>query len=496
MPLPMLKRTAKDFKTGMDLRGLRFSDDQLTASICRASFIDFVMEFWHVVSASIPHWNWHIKYLCDLVQKAAERAFRGEPKAWDLCVNVPPGTTKSTIFSVMLPAWCWTRRPDFGFIGASYSEKLAMDLSIKCRDVVRSDKYQRLFPDVVWRDDQDTKSYFRNTRGGFRYAVGVNGTVTGLHADILVIDDPLDPEQSYSSLEMATSNRWIKETLSSRKRDKRVAFTVLVMQRLHQDDPTADFLKNKKTKHVRLPAELSKDIPPVPAELEQNYKDGLLDPVRLSKEVLDEERMKGEYYYAAQFMQVPVPLGGGMFKTQNLKTGTPPGKYRKVVRFWDQAGSYASGAYTVGVKMAEDLAGTFWVLDVFRDRLDAYERQRQMRLTAEADGADVWIGVEQEPGSGGKHSAEEAVKNLAGFRVQIVKSDKSTGGKEVRAEPYAAQVNGNNVRVVEAPWNKPYEDELRHFPNSKYKDQVDASSGAFLMLRRRKIRVGPLRGRK
>jgi hypothetical protein len=73
---------------------------ELVASVCQDSFYDFLQEFWYEVPGQEePVWNWHIHYLCDEYQRAAERVIRGLPKRRDGIINVPPGSTKSTIFS-------------------------------------------------------------------------------------------------------------------------------------------------------------------------------------------------------------------------------------------------------------------------------------------------------------------------------------------------------------------------------------------------------------
>ena len=301
--------------------GLQVDEYSLIASICRDSFYEFVKEFWSVLIPEKPVWNWHIEYLCNELQQAAERVFKGLPKKHDIVVNIPPGTTKSTIMSVMYPAWLWTRMPSIRFIGASHAEKLALDLSMKCRDIIKSDKYRACFPEVILRDDQDTKTKFQNTQGGYRYAIGVEGAVIGMHAHIIVIDDPIDVNAATSSTLLRKVNYWIDSQLSNRKVDKAVSFMILVMQRLHQDDPTSLFLKRKKIKWICLPAEKSEKISP--PELVKYYNKlggGSLDPIRLNHLVLDEEKQKGQYYYSSQFRQDPVPLGGGMFKVSRIKT--------------------------------------------------------------------------------------------------------------------------------------------------------------------------------
>ena len=196
------------------------SKSQLEASICRDSFYDFLLRFWSSIIPETFIDNWHVKYLCHELQILAERVFRSEPKEYDLVINISPGSTKSTIVSIMFPAWCWTKMSTTRLICASYAYHLAMDLSRKCRDVVQSDKWIDLFGNVELREDQNTKGYFVNTMGGSRVAVGTGGSITGLHAHILIIDDPLDPNQAVSEAELLAANRWMSETIPTRKVDK------------------------------------------------------------------------------------------------------------------------------------------------------------------------------------------------------------------------------------------------------------------------------------
>ena len=116
-----------------------------------------------------------------------------------------------------------------------------------------------------------------------------------------------------------------------------------------------------------------------------------------------------------------------------------------------------------------------------RGQWGALEREEKIKFWAERDRAKsrpgaYEVGVEQEPGSGGKESAENTIRNLRGFKVY---ADKVTGSKEVRAEPFAAQVQGGNVSMVAGIWQADLLDEMQSFPNGKYRDQVDACSGAF-----------------
>ena len=149
------------------------------------------------------------------------------------------------------------------------------------------------------------------------------------------------------------------------------------------------------------------------------------------------------------------------------------------VRYWDKAGTEAGGCYTVGVKMGySDLAKKWYVGHVAREQLSHLGRERMIKATAQMDGTLVDVYTEQEPGSGGKESAQNTVLNLAGFAVHI---DRVSGDKYTRAKPFCSQCEALNVVLIEGDWNQAYIDELHNFNPDKggLKDQVDASSGAF-----------------
>lgn len=463
----------------------------VVSELCRRSFYEFVKEFWDVVIAEDPVWNWHIRYLCDQAQEIAERVFKGLPAKEDLVVNVPPGTTKSTIFSVMLPAWIWTRMPSARVMCASHTYGLGQDLQVKCREVVLSEKYRKCFPEVEIREDQNTKGYFRLTRGGMRFVATVAGvSPMGFHAHFLIVDDPIDPKAAISEADVKAANHWMTNALKSRKINKVTSVVFLIMQRLAQNDPTGERLNNKKLKpvrHICLPAELTDQV--CPKRLAKKYVKGLLDARRLPPSVLKDEQANGQYYYAGQFLQNPIPLGGALFKTSRLKFGLPPKKFRRLVRYWDKAGTEGGGAFTVGVLMGRDFDDRYWVIDVVRVQLDSFEREELIKSTAKLDPEGVTIVVEQEPGSGGKESAQGTIRRLAGFSIHV---DIPKGRKELRADPYSVQVNAGNVYLVDREWATEYVDELKYFPRSRYKDQVDASSGAFAWLSRLLIPIGPL----
>jgi predicted phage terminase large subunit-like protein len=468
-----------------------------------------IREFWPEVSQDELQWNWHIDYLAEELMELAKGVARHSPKKHDLVINIPPGTTKSITCSIIFPVWCWINWPWMRFIVSSYSGALSLEHAEYSRDLVRSDRFQRLFPELEIKPDKDTKSNFRlvsktvdkygrvvREPKGNRYSTSVGGTLTGFHGHILIVDDPLDPNRAVSEVELASANRWLDQTLSTRKVDKAVTPTILIMQRLHQDDPAGHILsKNKRgIKHICLPGESRNYSHAVrPAELLAYYRDDLLDPGRMNWEVMKElEADLGQYGYAGQVGQEPTPPGGGMFKVDHFQTITvsPPGEnIVQTVRYWDKAGTAGGGAYTVGVRMSRLRSGAFLVSDVKRGQWASEERERIIQETARADGVDVVIYHEQEPGSGGKDSARATTLNLAGY---VAHADRPTGDKVHRADPYSVQVNDGNVMLLSGPWNHDFIEEHRFFPFSTHKDQVDAASGAFakLMARKRARAIG------
>lgn len=492
-----------------------FDEIDTIQSICRESFYQFVREFWEVIIPEDPVWNWHIKYLCDELQEVAERVFRGEEKLHDVIINIPPGTTKSTICSIMWPAWIWTRMPSARIISASYEHLLALNFSRRSRDVIESEKYQATFrfehklvqnpkttkwkkkwvpstaPEAVpitLAEDQNAKGFYENMAKGDRKAVGAGGNITGSHAHFIIVDDPINPKEAVSEPGLKAINDWMSETLPSRKVDKKVTPTVLIMQRLHQNDPTGAWLEKKSEGifHICLPEVLRDNLSPKHLCLHYKRNGGFLDPVRLDQKVLDEQQLElGKYGYAGQYEQSPIPAGGGSFDMDKIQFGRLPHytEFVDIVRYWDKAAATKKekGANTAGVKLGWDKWKRWWIMDCDAGQYGITERNRIMQKTAEADGFEVRVGVEQEPGSGGKESAYDTVRTvLPGYRVQI---DKVTGDKETRAEPIAGQVGISNVYVPEgAPWWPAMREEMKFFPYGKRKDRVDALSGAHAMI--------------
>ncbi len=462
----------------------------ITKRLCEVSFYDFVRQAWPLVEPDMEFRdNWHIQALCVHMQAVAEGAIK------NLIINVPPGTMKSLLVSVFWPAWVWATRPAKRFMFASYSDAISMRDSVRCRTILSSTWFQSFWP-LVMRDDQNTKGLFENMSGGWRLATSVSGKGTGLHPDFVCSDDPNNAKEAESDTERQNVIDWWDGTIGTRGISRDVA-QIVIQQRLHTLDLTGYLLgKGRKDwDHICLPMEYEGPVEdPVTGErVPRMYTTSLgwQDPRKTEGELLwpslfteaKVARLKknlGLYHAAGQLQQRPTPRGGGMFKRTWFPIVAVLPRCLSFVRYWDKAGTAGGdGARTAGVLMAKGEDGYYYVMDVKTARLGAAEREALIKQTAHLDGQRYGFGVrvwvEQEPGSGGKESAENSVKNLAGFSCQI---ERVTGSKEVRAEPFAAQASVGMVRLLAGEWNAQFLDEIENFPVGKLKDIVDASSGA------------------
>lgn len=309
----------------------------------------------------------------------------------------------------------------------------------------------------------------------------------------IIVDDPHNVIEGESAIQRQRVLDWWDQSMSTRLNNPQTGRYIIIMQRVHEDDLAGHLLASgKRWEHLCLPARyegrkvISTSLrTPDPRAEEgeplwpQQYGDA---------ELRDLEGALGQYGTAGQLQQRPAPREGGMFKVVNLIHNTikevPQELIAKSVRYWDKAGTAGSGCLTAGVLVHQLKDRTYLIADVVAGQWGALEREEHILSTAMLDGKKVRIWVEQEPGSGGKESAEATVRNLSGF---VCKADRVTGSKETRAEPLAAQVEGGNVFVLDRPWTKDLIDEMEMFPNGKYKDRTDATAGAFNKLAFRSI---------
>jgi hypothetical protein len=160
-----------------------------------------------------------------------------------LLVAMPPRSLKSIIISVAYPAWLMGHNPACKTICVSYGQELADKMAHDCRQVMRSDWYRRLFPKTVLAPGRQSLGAFETTAGGGRQSTSVNGVLTGFGGDIIIVDDPMKPDEALSDAERQRTNDWIQHTLFTRLNDKQNGRIIVVMQRLHEDDVIGNIME-------------------------------------------------------------------------------------------------------------------------------------------------------------------------------------------------------------------------------------------------------------
>src|SRR4051794_10683915 len=247
--------------------------------------------------------------------------------------------------SIAFPAWFLGHHPSAQLLCVSYAQDLADKLARDCRSIVVSPWYQRVFPTRLAPHRQAVQE-FLTTRQGYRLATSNGGVLTGRGADIILIDDPLKPEEALSAAQRKAANDWFDHTLYSRLNDKRHGAIVIIMQRLHEDDLVGHVLGQEPWEVIRFPAiaeiEERHEIETIwgPQAFTRRPGDAL-HPDREPVEILDRIRGTiGEYNFAGQYQQSPAPLGGGLVKTEWFKRYDEkkrPESFDRIVQSWDTA---------------------------------------------------------------------------------------------------------------------------------------------------------------
>lgn len=488
----------------------------------------FIERGWHVLEPGQKYRHgWHIDAIADHLHAVSD----GELTR--LLVNVPPGTMKSMACGVFFPAWEWGPRgmPHLRFMGTSYKDSLAIRDNVKTRRLIQSRWYQERWGSGFHMiGDQNTKTKFENDKTGFREAMAFN-SMTGSRGDRVLLDDPLSVQMAKSDVQREEANETFREALPTRLNNPDSSAIIVIMQRLHESDVSGTIIANDYGyEHLMLPMEFEperccytvvlpthmeaqavearydaekhvwypegKPVPEARREYIANVRprqvyrqdsrteDGeLLFPDRFPASVVERDKtIMGSYASAGQFQQRPAPREGGMFKREwfdgRIIGAAPAGTVW--VRHWDLAATASEKAdRTAGVKMGRTPDGRYVVAHVIKTQSEGNEVRKLIRAIADVDGKGCMISLPQDPGQAGKVQKQDFVAQLAGFNVRALQE---TGDKVTRAEPFSAQCEAGNVFLVRGPWIEGYLDELCLFPNGKFKDQVDASSGAFARL--------------
>ena len=442
--------------------------------LCSRSLAQFARRAWPVLEpATDLKWGWALDAICEHLEAVTHGHITR------LLMNVPPGSMKSLLTGVIWPAWEWgpIGMQSMRYIGTAHKQDLAVRDSLKCRRLIQSEWYQRLWA-VTLTGDQNAKTKFENSETGFREAMAFT-SMTGARGDRIILDDPLSVDNAASDADLLSAETTFTESLPTRVNNEQSAI-VVIMQRLHQRDTSGIILDRQLGyTHLCIPMRFESDRRCITSIGWQDprTKDGeLMFPERFGeKQVSELERTLGSYAAAGQLQQRPAPREGGMFKRAWFREVEAIPAGTEFMRGWDLASTEGAGDYTVGVKIGRTPEGRFVIADVTRDRLSPAGVERLLVNTASQDGRDCRISIPQDPGQAGKQQAAYLVGKLAGYSI---KATPETGAKEKRAEPLAAQAEAGNVDILKAPWNAAFYDEATIFPNGR-KDQIDAASRAF-----------------
>lgn len=437
-----------------------------------------------------------------MIASTLEQVVNGEIDR--LMIFAPPQHGKSELVSVRLPAYWLGRRPNDPVILSSYGAELAEGKSRQARDILEGEEYRALFGALspgeieevqVRRDSRSVKRWQLAPphRGGM-LAVGVGGPVTGHGALLGIIDDPHENwEQAQSETYRQRAWDWWRGTFRTRIREG--GAVVLIMTRWHEDDLAGRLLADQPGRWVvlRLPAlaetQQERDENQRHMGLAMGEPDPLgrapgeaLAPQRYSaRELLSIQRDVGSMVFSAEYQGAPRASEGNLFKRAWLsKTidAAPVTPWR--VRYWDKAATSGGGAFTSSVRLSITPNGLITVEDVVRGQWSTHDRRAIMKQTAELDAQlfpdGVLICIEQEPGSSGVDSVQDEIRLLARYAVF---ADRPSGNKDTRLLPFVAQAEAGNVRLLRGEWNRAYIDELVAIPNGRYRDQGDATSGAY-----------------
>ena len=353
---------------------------------------------------------------------------------------------------------------------------------------------------------------------GGMLTAGVGGSIMGYGAHVFVLDDIVkNAEQAFSTTIQERNWDWYQTTVLTRLEPE--AGLVYIQTRWHELDlggrilTDADKSDNTDPWITIVFPELAEEDNKPPIEVRGNIKllprvVGLWikrqnkNPTYLRKKgdalwpwrwsldaVLKREAEASKYRWAALHQQNPISAGGLIFQ-RDYFTIVPSAPIDAIrCRFWDCAGTADGGDYTVGALVSyEPEASLFFIEDIVRAQLSPASVKQTIRHTAERDGYNTLVRIEQEPGSSGKMFIDEMHGMLTDYNFGGVRA---TGKKELRWDAMTAAFQHQRIVLVDGEWNKDYIEELEQLPAAKHDDQADASAGAYNELLAKTARSRP-----
>jgi len=444
-------------------------------ALYRQDFRSFALKvYWTLHPGETFLENWHI----DAIIWHLHEIMEGRCKR--LMITLPPRTLKSMIVSVAWPAFILGHDPTRKIFVVSHSLDLAEALHADFRKVVDSDWYRAAFPTMKPAADKDTGLVFRTSQGGARKAFSVGSKITGQGSHYTILDDPLDASDALNETACEKINSWIVNVLMNRFNRASEGIMVLLMQRITLNDPAGFLHKFEPWDILSLPAIADQDyrVPIGPGRYHDYCRGELLHPELLDQEYLDGRRRgMRPADFSAQFLQKPLPFGGGSIDTSLFR------RYRKLpvrrdTRFLsiDAASGSDSGSFSV-IQIWQITDGCIYLMDSARGRWP-FPELRKRTIAAQADYNADFILIEY--ASNGQALAQDLWDYYPReLRHKMIQHYKPQQSKIVRMDQALVPIYDEKVFIPEQSGFLPaLLDELRGFPNGENNDQVDALSQA------------------
>ena len=442
--------------------------------LCQNNFLAFVREVWPTFIAGRHHAK---------MANAFERVARGECKR--LIINMPPRHTKSEFASYLLPAWFLGKYPHKKVIQCSHTAELAVGFGRKVRNLVDTEAYHDIFPDLQLSADSKAAGRWNTSKMGDYFAIGVNGAVTGKGADLLIVDDP-HSEQEAALAEVNPdiydkTYEWY--TSGPRQRLQPGGSIIIVMTRWSKRDLTGQILKDAAANEsigewevIEFPAILPSDKPLWPEFWE-------LD------ELLKVKRDVPNSKWMAQYQQNPVSESAAIIKREWWKTWereTPP-QCDFILQSWDtafektQRADY-SAQTTWGVFYHPDDNGVdqanIILLNGARDRVE-FPTLKQWAIDEYKEWDPDSVIIEK------KASGAPLIYEMRAMGIPVQEFTPTRGNDKIsRLNSVADIFASGRVWAPATRWAEEVIDEVAEFPAGSHDDFVDTVSMAMHRFRR------------
>jgi predicted phage terminase large subunit-like protein len=439
--------------------------------LCRRSLAEFAKRAWHVLEPSAElKWGWALDAICLHLEAVTDGRINR------LLMNVPPGCMKSLLTGVIWPAWEWGPKdmPEMRYVGTAHEETLAIRDSRKCRELIKSEWFQSLWP-IDISSDLDGKREFGNTKKGIRQARAFT-SMTGVRGDRIILDDPISADNANSEAKLEAARIAFTETLPTRVNSEESAI-VVIMQRLNEKDVSGVILEmGLPYVHLHIPMRFDptrRCTTSIGWSDPRTEEGELMFPERFSEDgVKALERTLGSYGAAGQLQQNPSPRGGGIIKNAWYRYWTVLPAIDWVEMYVDTAQKDGEqNDYSVFEIWGRTTTGQGALIDLVRGKWEAPELLVQARAfwIKHRDGKRPPRAMMVED----KVSGTGLIQTLRREGIPVIPIQRSRD-KISRGNDAAPFIESGNVLLhADASWLSDFLAESEKFPAGAHDDQLD-----------------------